>query len=78
MRATSDWSHDQLDEDSRLVLRRVSVFKAVFSLESACEVCGEDVLEGISDLAEKSLLTLDGGSVAAPYRLLFYDARMCA
>ncbi len=71
LRATLDWSHDQLDEESRLALRRVAVFKGVFSLESAREVCGEDVLEGISDLAEKSLLTVDSGSVDAPYRLLF-------
>jgi len=71
LRATLDWSHDQLDEESRLVLRRVSVFKGVFSLESARDVCGRDALEGISDLAEKSLVAVDGGYAEAPYRLLF-------
>ena len=63
LRATIDWSHDLLDEPSRILFRRVSVFRGGFSLESAEAVCGAeeldvDVFEGLSSLVGKSLLRL--------------------
>ena len=39
--ATLDWSHDQLTETERVVLRRLALFAGVFTLESASAVIVE-------------------------------------
>lgn len=63
LRAAIDWSFNLLDEPQKTLLCRTSVFTGGFSIESAEEVCGAgddrslDVLEGLSSLVDKSLLT---------------------
>ena len=77
LRAAIDWSYDQLSSSERLLLQRLTLFTAGFTLntaESACawgEIQHEDVLDLLSSLVSKSLVvaeTLQGSE--ARYRLL--------
>src|SRR6516164_2939012 len=76
LRATLDWSHDLLDEDERVVFRRLAVFCGGFVLTAAEQVaagCGigpRRVLELLVRLADKSLLRVDRGGSDARYHLL--------
>jgi predicted ATPase/DNA-binding CsgD family transcriptional regulator len=76
LHATIDWSHELLPEEERVLLRRLSVFSGVFSLEAAESVCaGEDlerdeVLELLSHLVDKSLVVVREVGGEARYRLL--------
>jgi predicted ATPase/serine/threonine protein kinase len=59
MRGAVKWSYDLLDEAERAVLRRLAVFVGGCTLEAAEAVCGtdgEDVLEALGSLVDKSLL----------------------
>jgi len=64
LRALIDWSYDILDENERLLLRRLSVFAGGWSLEGAEEVCAGDeielydVLDLLSQLVNKSLVVV--------------------
>jgi len=61
LRATIEWSHDLLQEDARLLLRRLSVFAGGFSLEAAEQAAGGD-LDALEELVDLSLLKAgDGG-----------------
>ena len=76
LRATLDWSHDLLDDRSRLVLRRLAVFSGSFTLEAAVAAASEneagatEVVDGIVDLVAKSLVSADVGGPVTRYRLL--------
>ncbi|MER6946832.1 BTAD domain-containing putative transcriptional regulator [Nonomuraea sp. NPDC000554] len=75
LRAVVDWSWDLLTEAERGVLRRLSVFSGGVSLEAAERVCGdetfggEQVLDLLTALIEKSLLLADGEGTPR-YRML--------
>ncbi|WP_185949557.1 BTAD domain-containing putative transcriptional regulator [Microbispora sp. KK1-11] len=75
LRAVVDWSWDLLTEAERRVLRRLSVFSGGASLEAAERVCGdeafagEQVLDVLTTLIEKSLLLADGEGTPR-YRML--------
>src|SRR5476649_2423582 len=76
LRATLDWSYELLPEVEKIVLRRLAVFAASFSKEGAVAVAAGDgvsereVLEGLENLAAKSLvnISIDGGRLS--YHLL--------
>lgn len=76
LQALLDWSHDLLDEDTRTVLHRLSVFRSSFDPQAAAEVAGcgriarERVIASLLDLVSRSLAVLEPGG-AARYRLLF-------
>lgn len=76
IRAAVEWSYELLTDDERTLLRRLSVFAGGFSLEAAEEVCGSDPLEAsavldlLSALVRKSLVTVTRRGHAARYRLL--------
>jgi predicted ATPase/DNA-binding SARP family transcriptional activator len=76
LRATLDWSHDLLDDDERMVFRRLAVFCSGFTLTAAEQVAGgsgigaERVLGLLTRLADKSLLRVDHGDSGARYYLL--------
>jgi predicted ATPase/class 3 adenylate cyclase len=71
LRAMIDWSYDLLSEDERTLLRKFSVFAGGWTFEAAEAVCPElDVLNSLTQLVNKSLVTVDeeGGDVR--YHLL--------
>jgi predicted ATPase/DNA-binding winged helix-turn-helix (wHTH) protein len=76
LRATLDWSHDSLSERERVVLRRLAVFPASFTLEAAAaiaacpEIAGPDVVESVANLVAKSLVSADVSAAVTWYRLL--------
>ncbi|MBB2911381.1 putative ATPase/DNA-binding NarL/FixJ family response regulator [Streptosporangium becharense] len=65
LRATVDWSYQQLDEPERVLLRRLAVFTGGWTLDMAEQVCpgdalrAEDVLGVLCDLVDKSLVLAD-------------------
>jgi predicted ATPase/DNA-binding winged helix-turn-helix (wHTH) protein len=70
------WSHALLGEDERQILRRLSIFRSRFTLQSAVDVLSDDTMnaqtirEGILTLAEKSLVATDVSGTNVLYRLL--------
>jgi predicted ATPase/DNA-binding SARP family transcriptional activator/tetratricopeptide (TPR) repeat protein len=75
LRAVVDWSWDLLTEAERAVLRRLAVFSGGASLEAVERVCTDEVLAGqqvldlLTALTEKSLLVADGEGTPR-YRML--------
>lgn len=75
-RAALDWSYDLLPEPERLLLRRLAVFPAGFTIDAAAVVMRESgldasaVLDGIANLVTKSLVALDQSAAPARCRLL--------
>jgi len=76
LRATLDWSYETLPARSQVVLRRLSVFKGIFTLESAAAVSASDgitaadVIDSVVDLTSKSLIAADVSGDVVTYRLL--------
>lgn len=67
IRETIDWSYRLLSPDEQVLLRRLAVFGASFSLDAAEAVCGDlDVLTLLSALVDKSLVLAE----QPRYRLL--------
>jgi predicted ATPase/DNA-binding CsgD family transcriptional regulator len=75
LRTTIEWSHDLLGADERTLLRRLCVFAGRFTLEDVEAVCAADdapaaqVLDVLSSLVDKSLVTKEGTPGPACYRL---------
>lgn len=65
LRGAVEWSYSLLDEPERALFARLAIFAGGCTLEAAEAVCngvGEaslDVLDGLSSLADKSLLTVE-------------------
>jgi predicted ATPase len=76
LRATLDWSYGLLPETERYLLRRLAVFAGGFTLESAAAVASDrvadvsSIVEGISNLVSKSLVTLIELAPVGRWRLL--------
>ncbi|HET9589240.1 MAG TPA: adenylate/guanylate cyclase domain-containing protein, partial [Anaerolineales bacterium] len=71
LRALIDWSYDMLSEDERALFRRLSVFADGWSFEAAEALCPElDVLTLLTQLVNKSLVTVDDDAPERRYRLL--------
>lgn len=76
LRATMEWSFGLLSAREQTVLLRLSVFAGNFPLDAATEVAGwgelstGDVLDIVSDLVAKSLVTADLTSEDVMFRLL--------
>ena len=76
LQATLDWSFSLLAERERIVFRRVSNFVGGFSLAAAVAVAADDhldqseVINAVSILVTKSLLTVDTSQGQWRYRLL--------
>jgi predicted ATPase/class 3 adenylate cyclase len=68
--ATIEWSYDLLDEADQVLLARLAVFAAGWTLEAAEVVCSgdgvTDVLSGLERLCEQSLLVRESGSTGNP------------
>ncbi len=76
LQAAFDWSYDLLSEPERVLFRRLGVFSGGWTLETAEQVCAregialEDVLDLLSSLVDKSLVTAEERDGAVRYRLL--------
>jgi predicted ATPase len=79
MRAVLDCSYDLLSEAEQKALQRISVFSGSFTLEAACAVSAvsadathpeSEVLENITALVAKSLISADFSGVEPRFRLL--------
>ena len=76
LQALLDWSYDLLDDEERRVLRRLSAFRASFTLDTAAELAScEDIdrrraVDCLLCLVSKSLVEFEGGG-SPRYRLLF-------
>ena len=76
LRALVDWSYELLGQSEQTVLNRLGVFVGGFDLAAAEQVCGadpltgDDVLDLLGSLVEKSLVMLDESGEAARYRML--------
>jgi predicted ATPase len=74
--ATLEWSHDLLEADERMLLRRLAVFSGGFELEAVEEVCASadlpaaEIADVLGRLVEKSLVSVDHGEHGHRYRLL--------
>jgi len=76
LRATVDWSYQQLGPAEQVLFRRLSVFSGSFALDAAEAICGDDLngsertLEVLSGLVDRSLVVPNTTQVPARYRLL--------
>lgn len=77
LRALLDWSYALLDEGSRTLLRRLSVFRGGFTLDAVAAVCGDGdtptidaIVEPLSRLAAQSLVDIREEAGEVRYRLL--------
>ena len=76
LRAAMDWSYDLLPESERELLQRLAVCAGAFSLEAAQAVGAPDdgdglgVLDLLTHLVDKSLVTVDQQASDVRYRLL--------
>ena len=74
--ATLQWSHDLLEPDERVLLRRLASFAGGFELEAVEEVCAVDgidaseIADALARLVEKSLVTVEDRGRRRRYRLL--------
>jgi predicted ATPase/class 3 adenylate cyclase len=74
LRSTIAWSYDLLDEEHRRLFRRLGVFVGGFGLEQAEAVVAPDLrvdlLDGLSNLADQSLLRAAGSSGESRFLML--------
>ncbi|HUE07924.1 MAG TPA: BTAD domain-containing putative transcriptional regulator [Acidimicrobiales bacterium] len=76
LRAVVDWSYDLLFDDERLLFTRLSVFTGGCDLAAIESVCADDqvprneILDVLSRLVDKSLVTVDVGPTTARYSQL--------
>jgi predicted ATPase len=75
LRRTIEWSYGLLDEAECELFARLAVFKGGWDLRAAHAICGQDcradVLQTLSNLVDKSLVTIVDGRGAEPrFRML--------
>src|SRR5881296_2493179 len=76
LRGTIEWSHALLTEPERMLFRRLAIFAGGFTIEAAETVAvggtiaAADVLDLLSGLVDKSLVSLETEALEARYRML--------
>jgi predicted ATPase/DNA-binding winged helix-turn-helix (wHTH) protein len=76
LRATLDWGYNLLSLTEQSILRRIAVFRAAFSLDSALaivagpSISAESAIDAMANLVAKSLLVADSTGATVLYRLL--------
>lgn len=75
LEATITWSHDLLGSEEKMVLRRLSVFPASFTLDATERVCAAgapaslDVFNALTALVDRSFINIERTVGRARYRL---------
>jgi predicted ATPase/DNA-binding CsgD family transcriptional regulator len=75
LRTTVEWSHELLEPRERMLLRCLSVFAGLFTLEDVESVCASDdapaaqALDSLASLVDKSLVIKEDAKGLACYRL---------
>jgi len=79
LRGTIAWSYDLLDQDEKLLFRRLAVFVGGCTLEAAESVCNAhgdlDTLDGVARLVDKSLLRQEEQADSEPHFLMLETIR---
>jgi predicted ATPase/DNA-binding CsgD family transcriptional regulator len=70
LRATLDWSHDLLDEREQAAWRRLATFESGFRLAGAEALLGDDALDLVGALVDKSILGVEQRDDHTWYRML--------
>ncbi len=76
LRGLVDWSYDMLEPEEKSALQRLAVFRGGFDLPAAEAVCGDaelasdEVLDLLTSLVEKSLVTMEQRDSAGRFRML--------
>ena len=75
LRMCIDWSYDLCTQVEKAVWAQLSVFAGDFELDAAEQVCGRDLSDGelldaVTFLVEKSILTRSGSDSAVRFRML--------
>ncbi len=72
LQVTIDWSHDLLEPAAQRLLRVAAVFAGGWTLDAAESVCGDelDVINGLADLVDQSLVGLHGTEAAPRFGML--------
>ena len=70
LRAAIDWSYEMLFEDERRAFCRLSLFAGGATVEAAEAVCGQDALDIIERLVDRSLLIPDANPRHRRFRML--------
>ena len=66
LRAAIDWSYDLLDPEEQKLFARLAVFHGGCTLDAAEAVCGSDLLTGLANLIDGSLLRREERSDGEP------------
>ncbi len=69
LRGVVEWSYRLLTPEERSMFRRVSVFAGAFDIEAARSVAGEDAVEALAGLVDRSIVIAEPGPPAR-YRML--------
>jgi predicted ATPase len=79
LRATIEWSYDLLEDRDRRLFRRLAIFSGGFFLDAAEQICqddeGDDVLDGLASLVDKSLIRVDPVVVHLPHFAMLETVR---
>jgi predicted ATPase/class 3 adenylate cyclase/Tfp pilus assembly protein PilF len=84
LRAAIDWSYDLCTEDEQRLLARLAVFHGGWSLEAAQAICADedldewDILDLLTQLADRSLVETDEGDADNPRHHLLETIRQYA
>jgi predicted ATPase/DNA-binding winged helix-turn-helix (wHTH) protein len=76
LRAMLDWSHNLLPTTEQIIFRRLAVFRGNFLINGAAvvaadaELAPDQVVNGVANLVDKSLVTADIGGDVTYYHLL--------
>ena len=76
LRATLNWSYELLPETEQVILRRLAAFQGEFTMDAASAVAADtnitpdDVVNGIANLVDKSLVVANIGGEVTFYHLL--------
>ncbi|NRQ37315.1 LuxR family transcriptional regulator [Nonomuraea sp. NN258] len=76
LQGSMSWSHDLLDEDERVLFRRLGVFEPGFTADAVTRLSGlggpgpGDLLRALRGLIDKSLVVADTTGEVARYRML--------